>query len=161
MKSRFIGYLLNRALSAVSGFRDILVATVVAVVLTIALDLALLGPMDQAGLALASGIAVYVNTGLTLLYLRRRYPELSLRRFGDQQVRLAVAGGAAAAVALVLNVALPTHHRSHVEIAVLLAVKVIGALAAYLGAVRLLAPAVLADGLRTLRSMRPRRRGAA
>jgi putative peptidoglycan lipid II flippase len=156
----FIGYLVNRALSAVSGFHDILIATVVAVVLTIALDLVLLGPMEQAGLALASAIAVYVNTGLTLLYLRRRYPELSLRRFGDQQVRLMIAGGVAAAAALVLNVALPTGHKSHVTIAVLLTVKVIGALVAYLGAVRLLAPALLADGLRTLRSMRPRRRRA-
>ena len=72
----FIGYLLNRSLSAASRAREIMIATIISVVLTIALDLVFLGPLEQAGLALASAIAVYVNTLITMWFLHRHTPEL-------------------------------------------------------------------------------------
>jgi len=157
----FIGYLLNRTLSAANRARDIMVATVVSVVLTIGLDLALLGPMEQSGLALASAIAVYVNTGLTLLYLRRQFPAFSLRRLGGQQARLVVCAGVGAGAAALMNLALPTDRGSWIVVAVKLIVKGLVGLAAYLAAVRILAPATLADGRRTLGAVLRRRSRAA
>jgi putative peptidoglycan lipid II flippase len=97
----FIGYLLNRTLSAGNHAREIMMATIITVVLTIGLDLLLLRPLEQAGLALASAIAVYVNTGITLWFLRRRTPQLSLRALATQQGRILIAGVVAGAVALV------------------------------------------------------------
>jgi putative peptidoglycan lipid II flippase len=78
-----------------------MMATIITVVLTIGLDLLLLRPLEQAGLALASAIAVYVNTGITLWFLRRRTPQLSLRALATQQGRILIAGVVAGAVALV------------------------------------------------------------
>jgi putative peptidoglycan lipid II flippase len=155
----FLGYLLNRSLSAANRARDIMVATVVTVALTIGLDLAFLGPLEQSGLALASAIAVYANTAITLLYLRRHLPGLSLRRLGAQQGRLLVCGGIGAAVAALLNLPLPSEGRAFWATLALVAVKVGAGVAAYLMAVRILAPAELADGRRSLRSLLPGRRG--
>ena len=154
----FIGYLVNRTLSAANRARDIMVATVVAVVLTIGLDLALLGPMEQSGLALASGIAVYVNTALTLVYLRRQFPSFSLRGLGTQQARLVVGAGVGAGAAALMNLPLPTDRGSWIVVAAKLIVKGLVGLAAYLAAVRILAPATLADGRRTLGAMVHRRK---
>ena len=57
----FGSLLLNRTLSAANRQRDILWTTVVTVAITILLDVILLGPMEQAGLALAATIGVYAN----------------------------------------------------------------------------------------------------
>ena len=154
----FIGYLLNRTLSAANRAADIMVATTVSVVLTIGLDIVLLGPMEQAGLALASGIAVYVNTVMTLLYLRRHFPSLSLSTFGAQQARLVAAGGVAAGVWVLLDLAVPSDTGSWISVAVKLVVKGLVGLAAYVAAVRVLDPDSLADGRRSLASLIPGRR---
>jgi putative peptidoglycan lipid II flippase len=153
----FLGYLLNRALSAANRFADVVVATIIAVVLTIALDIALIGPMEQSGLALASAIGVYVNVVVTLLYLRRQLPALSLRALGLQQARLLACGGIAAGVAALLDLALPGSTAAALDAAWPLAVKCAAALVAYLIALRLLAPAELAEGRRSLRAFIPRR----
>lgn len=104
----FIGYLLNRTLSAGNHAREIMVATVITVVLTIGLDLLLLGPLQQAGLALASAIAVYANTAITLWFLRRRTPQLSLRALATQQGRILVAGVVAGGAAMVPAFLMPS-----------------------------------------------------
>ena len=53
--------LLNRTLSAANQQRGILWTTVATVAITIGLDLILLGPMEQSGLALAATIGVYAE----------------------------------------------------------------------------------------------------
>lgn len=153
----FLGYLLNRTLSAANRAADIMVATVVTVALTIGLDLALLQPMEQAGLALASGIAVYVNTAMCIWYMRRTFPHMALRRLGIQQGRILVCGAIGAAVCLLLNLVLPSEHSPWPKATALIAVKGLIGLAVFLVAARFLARAELADGVRSARSLLPRR----
>jgi len=157
--ANFIGYLLNRTLAAGSHVRDILVATSITVPLTIGLDLALIGPMEQSGLALASAIAVYANTSMTLYLARRRYPSIGVRALGRQQARIALCGGIAAGAALLLNLGLESDGGGPAfEVAALFAGKSLVALAVFLAAARLIAPAELAEGRRSLAALIPRRR---
>jgi putative peptidoglycan lipid II flippase len=156
----FLGYLINRTLAAANAARDILVATAIGVPLTIALDLALLGPLDQAGLALASAIAVTFTTLLTLHFLRRRLPELSLRALAGPQVRLIACGVVAAGAGLLVNLGLGTEGERGWTLAVLLAMNVAAVLAVYAAAALVLARTELREGLRILRSLRDRRRGS-
>ncbi len=55
---------------------------VATVTITIVLDLLLLGPMEQSGLALASTIGVYANAVMLIALLRHHFPSLSLRDLG-------------------------------------------------------------------------------
>jgi putative peptidoglycan lipid II flippase len=158
----FLSYLLNRTLSAANRTREIIVATAVTVVLTIALDLVLIGPLDQAGLALASAIGIYANVLMLLFFLRRRFGALSLRALARQHARLAVAGLGAAAVAAGLNPVLSTAGDSSAEVAWPLVAKLAAGAAAYLALARALAPAELAEGRRSVAALlvrRPRRGG--
>jgi putative peptidoglycan lipid II flippase len=156
--ANFLGYLLNRSLSAANRARDIMIATVVTVVLTIVLDIILLGPMEQAGLALASAIAVTVNTLMTLWFLRRRFPSLSLRGVAAQQGRLALAGVAGGAAALALSLTLPDPGTRPLPVTGwLIAVGLAGGVV-YLVATRLVAPRELAEGRRAAGALVRRRR---
>ena len=76
----FLSLLLNRTLSAANLQRDILWTTVITVALTIVLDVILLGPMDQAGLALAATLGVFANAAMLLWRMRRHFPAVGLRR---------------------------------------------------------------------------------
>jgi putative peptidoglycan lipid II flippase len=153
----FIGYLLNRALSAANRFADVVIATAIAVVVTIGLDLALIGPLDQGGLALASAIGVYLNVVITLLYLRRQLPGLSLPALARQQGRLLLCGALAAGTAALLNLALPGSTERALAAAWPLALKALAALVVYVVALRFLAPVELAEARRSLRAFVPRR----
>ncbi len=152
----FIGYLLNRSLAAANQMRAIMIATIISVVLTIGLDLVFLGPLQQAGLALASAIAVYVNTGLTLWFLQRTAPEMSLRALASQQGRVLVAGTGALLVALVPFFLMPDGNSFWRALAWLAVVSVAGGLA-FVTLARVLAPRELADARRALRNLRGRR----
>lgn len=155
----FIGYLLNRTLSAGNHAREIMVATIFTVVLTIALDLVFLGPLEQAGLALASAIAVYVNTGITLWFLRRRAPELSLRALATQQGRILVAGLVAGAIALVPAFLMPDGTGTFWGAFAWLAVVSLVGGAVFVLMARTLAPREFADARVSLRNLSfPRRR---
>lgn len=155
----FIGYLLNRTLSAGNHAREIMVATILTVVLTIALDLVFLGPLEQAGLALASAIAVYVNTGITLWFLRRRAPELSLRALATQQGRILVAGLVAGAIALVPAFLMPDGTGTFWGAFAWLAVVSLVGGAVFVLMARTLAPREFADARVSLRNLSfPRRR---
>ena len=103
--------LLNRTLSAANQQRDILWTTVATVAITIGLDLILLGPMEQSGLALASTIGVYPNALMLLARMRHHFPALSRcarwRRAPGAGVAAAIGG---AVVALLLNLLVP-HRR--------------------------------------------------
>jgi putative peptidoglycan lipid II flippase len=157
----FLSLLLNRTLSAANLQRDILWTTVVTVVLTIVLDVILLGPMEQAGLALAATLGVFANASMLLWRMRRHFPSIDLRGLGARQARLLAAGAAGAAAALLLDLALPTTDRPSLEVAPLLAAKALVALAAAGAAARLLAPPELAEGVGAVRSLfRGRRRRA-
>jgi peptidoglycan biosynthesis protein MviN/MurJ (putative lipid II flippase) len=135
-----------------------MIATVVTVVLTIVLDIILLGPMEQAGLALASAIAVTVNTLMTLWFLRRRFPSLSLRGVAAQQGRLALAGVAGGAAALALSLTLPDPGTRPLPVTGwLIAVGLAGGVV-YLVATRLVAPRELAEGRRAAGALVRRRR---
>ena len=149
----FLGYLLNRSLSAANRARDIMVATVVTVAVTVALDLVLLGPMEQSGLALATSIGIYVNTVLTAWMLARRLPGLSLTGLANRQARLVACGAAGAAAALALDVVLSSDHRGVGATAALIVVKGLAALLVYVAALRVLAPPELVEGRRTFRAV--------
>lgn len=157
----FFVLLLNRTLSAGNHQRAILWTTVVTVAVTIILDIVLLGPMQQAGLALAASIGVYVNSALLLLRLRQLYPTLSVADLARRQTRLLLAACVGAAVALLLNPVLPTTDVPSAQVAVLLVVKAAAAVAASVVAVRYLARDELAEGVRAVRSLvaRPARQG--
>lgn len=155
----FIGYLLNRSLSALNRPRDILGATVVTVVLTVALDVALIGPMGIAGLALATSVGVVVNTIVTWFMLTRRMPDLHTGAVMGEQARLAIAAAVGAAAALAMNLALPSgDDRTLPDTLLRLAVKCAVGLVAFLAAARLVAPTATREGRRALRSLIGRRR---
>lgn len=156
----FIGYLLNRSLSAAHRARDIMFATIVTVVLTIGLDLILLGPMEQSGLALATALGIFVNTALTGWMLGRRLPDLSLRHAAERQARLLVCGVIGAAVALALNSVIPSTGHPSGEAAIAIGVKGILAGAAFAVAARLIARPELDEGARAIRAIFGRRRAA-
>jgi putative peptidoglycan lipid II flippase len=149
----FLSLLLNRTLSASNRQRDILVVTIVTVALTIILDVLLLGPMEQAGLALASTLGVYANAGMLLARLRRHHPVLSLDALAARQGRLLLAGGLAAVAALLLNLPLPTDDLGSLEMVPPLVAKLALALLAFLLAARALARPELAEGVRSLRAV--------
>lgn len=155
----FLSLLLNRTLSAANRTREIMVVTIVTVVLTIVLDVLLIGPLEQAGLALAATLGVYANALMLLAFLRRRFPELSLPALARRQGRVLAAGLIAAGVALALDRAMPTAGRPSLELAPLLAGQLAVAMAAYLIAARALAGTELADGARSVRGLVARRRG--
>ncbi len=153
----FMGYLLNRMLSALHRPRDIMVATVITVVITIALDLVLLGPMGIAGLALATAIGIVVNALITAAMLRRHMPDLQMMAVGVQQVRLLAAGAVAAAAAFGATQLLDLSPTTAGRAAIVLTLgAVVGALV-YLAAARVVAAPALAEGARSLRSLRGRR----
>jgi putative peptidoglycan lipid II flippase len=149
----FIGYLLNRTLSAGNHAREIMVATIFTVVLTIALDLVFLGPLEQAGLALASAIAVYANTALTLWFLRRRTPQLSLRALGVQQGRILVAALVAGAIALIPALLMPGGTGTFWGAMAWLAVVSLVGGAVFVALARMLAPREFADARRSLANL--------
>jgi putative peptidoglycan lipid II flippase len=158
--ANFMGVFLNRTLSAANQQRRILLATVLTVVLTITLDIALLGPMEQAGLALASAIAVYVNVGQYLVYLRRRFPALGVRMLARQQLRLAACGGVGVLAILAADQLFPTDDLASWHLAGLLFVKAAIGAGVYLATVRLIAPQELREARQSLGSLKRRRRPA-
>jgi putative peptidoglycan lipid II flippase len=149
----FLSLLVNRTLSAANLQREILWTTVVTVALTIALDVALLGPMEQAGLALAATLGVFANAAMLLARMRRRFPALRLGALAARQARLLAAAGAGAVAALLLDLALPTTELSSFEVAPLLALKAAVAIAVAGAAARALAAPELAEGAAAVRSL--------
>ncbi len=157
----FLSLLLNRTLSAANHQRGILWTTTATVAITIGLDLILLGPMEQSGLALASTIGVYLNALMLIVLLRHHFPSLSLLELGHRQVRVLAAGLIAAAVALLADRILPSDSLAFHQVLPRLAVKTTLALAAFIVASRVLAPVELAEAARSLRAIflrRPRAR---
>ena len=149
----FASLLLNRILSAANYQRDILWTTITTVVITIALDVALLGPMDQAGLALAATIGVYANAAMLLALLHRHFPGLSTRALGARQVRVLAAGALAGGTALLLNQVLPTDDLGSIEMIPALVAKLLIAVAVFVLAARSLARDELREGVRAVRAL--------
>lgn len=149
----FASLLLNRTLSAANHQRDILWTTVATVTITIVLDLALLGPMEQAGLALAATLGVYANAAMLLARMHHHFPALSTRALAARQVRVLAAGALGAATALLLNLVLPTDDLGSVEMIPALVVKVLAALAVFALAARSLARDELTEGVRAVRAL--------
>jgi putative peptidoglycan lipid II flippase len=157
--SGFASMLMNRTLSAAHRQRAIMAATAITVALTIGLDILLLGPLEQAGLALASAIAVWVNALMLLGVMQRRFPELEVRALGAQAARLVLAGVVAAGVAFAIDFAVPTDDVTSPWLWLLMAFKAGVVIGAYLIAARFLAPAELREGHTSVRAVISRRRG--
>ena len=153
----FGSLLLNRTLSAANKQRDILWTTVATVAITIILDVILLGPMEQAGLALAATIGVYANAVMLLLRMRRQFPAVPMRALAVRQGRVWIAAAAAAAVALLLNLAFPTDDLASLEMLPALIGKILVALAVYVVLASRLARAELADAVGQVRGLVGRR----
>ena len=157
----FVSLLLNRTLSAGNHQRGILWTTVVTVAITIGLDLILLGPMEQSGLALASTIGVYLNAADADRALRHHFAALSLLEFARRQGRVLAAGLIAAAVALLSDVVLPRAATGLPRGAAAPGREARARPAAFIVASRVLAPVELAEAGRALRAVflrRPRPR---
>lgn len=155
----FLGYLLNRTLAALNAPRDILRATALTVVVTIGLDLLLLGPMEHSGLALATTLGVIVNLVLSIGQLRRILPAFAAKQLAGQQVRVAAAALAGTAAAFSANLLLPTDGRSTLHMLLPLAAKALVGVTVFIVAMRLVAPEVLREGTGAVRSIVRRRRG--
>lgn len=154
----FGSLLLNRTLSAANKQRDILWTTVATVAITIILDVILLGPMEQAGLALAATIGVYANALMLLQRMRSQFPTAPMRAMAIRQGRIWIAALAAAAVALLLNLVLPTTDLGSIEMLPPLIAKVLIALAVYVALASRLARAELGDAAGQLQALLGRRR---
>lgn len=152
----FIGYLLNRTLSAGNRAREVMIATIISVVVTIGLDLVFLQPMQQAGLALASAIAVYLNTVITLWFLRRNTPEISVRALALQQGRVLLAALGGAVAALIPVFLMPSGDTFWSAVVWLAVMGAVGG-AVFVVLARVLAPRELADARLSLRNLRGRR----
>lgn len=157
----FLGYLINRSLSAANRARDIMVATAVTVAVTILFDLILLGPMEHSGLALATAIGIYANAVLTAFMLVRRLPELSLPALAGRQARLLACGAVGVLAALALDPVLSTDGTGTVATILVLCAKGLIAGAVYAVAARFLATSEFAEGTRALRAVVRRRRPVA
>ncbi|MEQ8833834.1 MAG: lipid II flippase MurJ [Miltoncostaeaceae bacterium] len=153
----FLNLLLNRTLSAGNHQRNILWSTAATVAVTIVLDILLIGPLGIAGLALASAIAVALNTVLLLYLARHHYPGIGLRRFAGRQARVAVAGLLAAGAALGLARLLPTGDLSSAAVAPLFAVKTLVVLTVFAAAAWIVARPEVREGLRAFGSLAGRR----
>ncbi len=149
----FLTMFLNRALAAANLQREILVATVTVVVVTIVLDLIFLGPLAQGGIALASLIGIYLNVAMFLWYLRRRFPAYDLGGLARQQGRIILCGLVCVAVALAANHVLPTGGLKGVALLAPLLAKVMLALIAYVIAARFLARPELGDVVRITKAL--------
>jgi putative peptidoglycan lipid II flippase len=154
----FLNLLLNRTLAAGNHQRNILWTTAVMVTITIVLDIILIGPMGISGLALATAIAVTVNTGLLLWLAQYHYPTVDLRRIGRRQARVAGAGAVAAAAAVALELVVPAQGLSSWELLPVFALKVAAVLAVFAVAARALAADELREGAGALRALAGRRR---
>lgn len=153
----FLNLLINRTIAAANHQRDILWTTSITVFLTIGLDVLLIGPMGISGLALASLIAVSVNTAMLLALARYRFPPLGLRTFARRQGRVAAAGVLALAVAIALEFALPTENSGSFELILPLAAKTLVTLGVFVAAARFLAASELHEGRRAVRALIGRR----
>ncbi len=149
----FIGYLLNRSLSAAHRAREIMVATLITVAVTIGLDLILLGPMGHSGLALATALGVMLNTAITTWMLARALPEFSPRNLMERQGRLIACGVIAGAVAIAIGPLGPGGDRSVGTVAGVLLVKALIAGGAYVAATRVLAAPELREGANAVRAI--------
>lgn len=146
----FASLLLNRTLSAANRQNAILWTTVATVALTIVLDIALLGPMEQAGLALAATLGVYANAAMLMVRLRHHYPAVGVRGLAGRQGRLLVAGALAALAAFASDLVLPTDDMGSLELLPALVVKLAIAVAVYVAAAWVLAREELDEGRRSV-----------
>ncbi len=146
----FASLLLNRTLSAANRQNAILWTTVATVAITIVLDIALLGPMEQAGLALAATLGVYANAAMLMVRLRHHYPRVGVRGLAARQGRLLLAGALAALTALASNLVLPTDDMGSLEMLPSLVVKLAVAVAVYIAAAWALAREELDEGRRSV-----------
>ena len=154
----FMVYLLNRTLSAARKPREILAATLITVGVVIGLDLLLIERMEQAGLALASMVGVYVNTAIMLWFLHRELPEVSIRAFVAQQGRILASVLPPAVLLLALQNLVPSEGRSFLQTAGLVSLKALLFAAAFAGCAWLLARTEVRSAINVARSVVRRRR---
>lgn len=155
----FIGYLHNRMLSAMNQTRAIMNATIITVLVTIALDAALLKPMGLPGLALATSIGVMVNTVVTGWMVRQNLRELPVRSLVAEQGRIAVAALAGGAAAIASNPLIPTGADGPiVDTMIGVTVKCIIGLIVFVVVARFVAPTALREGKNAVLSVIGRRR---
>lgn len=153
----FLGYLLNRTLSAMNAQRKIFVSMSTSVIVTIAIDIVLIDPMGISGLALASTIGVFTSTTLSLIQIRGVLPNIGISRLADQQGRLVVAAACALAAAWAANGILSTQNRAIGALVAPLVVKTAIGVVVFGMVARLLIPEVVREATGAARSIVRRR----
>jgi putative peptidoglycan lipid II flippase len=156
----FIGYLLNRSLSAANRAREIMWATLITVAATIGLDLILIRPLGHSGLALATALGVMLNTAITTWMLARALPDFSPRLMLERQGRLIACGAIASGIAIAVGFLGPGGHLSVGTVTGVLLVKALIAGVAYVAATRVLAAPELREGANAMRAIVRRARPA-
>lgn len=154
----FLVMFMNRALAAANLQRQILVATVWTVAITIVFDVILLKPLAQGGIALASLIGIYVNVAMFVWYLWRHFPHYSVTAFIRQQGRIMIAGLISVGVAVLANRIWPSGSTTGLALVAPLVVKIGVALIAYVIASWFLARPELADVARVAKALVRRQR---
>lgn len=154
----FLNLLLNRTLAAGNHQRNILWSTGATVAVTIVLDIILIGPLGIAGLALATAIAVALNTLLLLYLARHHYPAIGLVPLARRQARVAAAGVLACGAALAAAWAIPTDGLSSAAVAPLFALKTFVVVAVFAASAWVIARPEVREGIRALGALAGRRR---
>jgi len=157
----FLTMFLNRALAAANLQREILIGTIASVIVTIVLDLVLLQPLAQGGIALASMIGIYLNTVIFVWYLRRHFPTFDVRILTNQLLRMGACGVVSLLVALGANTIWPTDGTTGAVLLGELSIKVGLGFVAYCAAAAFLAREEIKDVGRILRSLFVRARPTA
>ena len=154
----FMVYLLNRTLSAARKPREILAATLTTVGVVIGLDLLLIRQMEQAGLALASMVGIYVNTAIMLCFLRRELPEIGIGAFFRQQGRVLASVVPAACLLFAFERAVPSADRPFLATAGLVSLKALLFFAVFAGCASIFARPEVRSARDAARSVLRRRR---
>ncbi|MFN8120909.1 MAG: lipid II flippase MurJ [Thermoleophilia bacterium] len=158
--ANFLSIFFNRALAAANLQRSVFIATTVSVVVTCALDFALIGPMGLSGIAAATLIGVCVNLLHYCWYLRGRFAEFSFVRLVRQQARLLACGVPVLAVVLAANEILPTHDEKGLALLWPLAGKVALGAVVFVLAARVLARPELREATGAVTALVRRRKPA-
>ena len=137
----------------------------IALVVNVAGCLALMGPLENAGIALANSIAGFVSAGLLLVLLRRRLGTIGGRRIGSSVLRHAAATAVMGVVIVAVSAAWPPAEAGALPMRVLsLATVIVAGIVTYGAALVLLRAPELAELSGVMRRGVPRtddRRGDA
>ena len=131
-----VNALLVKIFYARQDMKTPVIAGAAAALTNIALNLALVGPLQQRGLALATSIAAFVNTAALFVLLRKKHPEVRVVESRAKTAKILAAALASVAVSWPVYIGLGRLANLHVFVS--LGAAVAAAASAYLLLLKLL-----------------------